>query len=330
MLALVGDRLSNSEIAGRLFISVRTVESHVSSLLRKLGLTDRPPGARRPGRYLADRDRGAAARVASPSLPSPLTSFVGRGAERATLADVLTRHRLVTAVGKTRLAVAVAADVAGRYADGACCVDLVPVTHTALVGATVASAFGFGEQLGRSPTDTLIAKLAEAGRGTRRVGSVENMPRNPEPTSTPVEPLAQEAMGVAPIAAMIVSPSALAEPPAKTRVRARWYRHPGASRAAASSQRGCRCRRRRWPRPGRRSPTAIGFPRTTYLARSRRLRRSGRAASTPASAHTAAYHGRQAAASYQGLNDSGSAATCVSATPISPRCNATIPSKAGL
>lgn len=41
MLALVGDHLTNAEIAVRLVISVRTVESHVSSLLRKLGLTNR-------------------------------------------------------------------------------------------------------------------------------------------------------------------------------------------------------------------------------------------------------------------------------------------------
>ena len=49
-----------------------------------------------------------------------------------------------------------------RYPDGAWYVDLVPVTDTAMVGAAVASAFGFGEQLGRSPTDTVIAKLAGA------------------------------------------------------------------------------------------------------------------------------------------------------------------------
>ena len=41
VLALVGEHLTNAEIARRLFISVRTVESHVSSLLRKLDVADR-------------------------------------------------------------------------------------------------------------------------------------------------------------------------------------------------------------------------------------------------------------------------------------------------
>ena len=36
MLRLVGDGLPNAEIAQRLYVSVRTVEAHVSSLLTKL------------------------------------------------------------------------------------------------------------------------------------------------------------------------------------------------------------------------------------------------------------------------------------------------------
>jgi DNA-binding CsgD family transcriptional regulator len=41
VLAGVAEHLTNAEIGARLFISIRTVESHVSSLLRKLGVRDR-------------------------------------------------------------------------------------------------------------------------------------------------------------------------------------------------------------------------------------------------------------------------------------------------
>ena len=41
VLRLVAAHLSNAQIANRLVISVRTVESHVSSLLRKLDVASR-------------------------------------------------------------------------------------------------------------------------------------------------------------------------------------------------------------------------------------------------------------------------------------------------
>jgi DNA-binding CsgD family transcriptional regulator len=44
VLGLLGEHLSHAEIAARLFISVRTVESHVASLRRKLNVgTHRDP-----------------------------------------------------------------------------------------------------------------------------------------------------------------------------------------------------------------------------------------------------------------------------------------------
>jgi DNA-binding CsgD family transcriptional regulator len=122
VLSGVAEHLTNAEIAERLFISVRTVESHVSSLLRKLGVADR----RALAGFAAAVTDGAVPprpRRTAAALPAPLTPFVGRGAERAALAAALAGHRLVTAVGpggigKTRLALAVAAEQAGRFTGG--------------------------------------------------------------------------------------------------------------------------------------------------------------------------------------------------------------------
>jgi predicted ATPase/DNA-binding CsgD family transcriptional regulator len=161
VLALLGEHLTNAEIGARLFISVRTVESHVSSLLRKLEVPDRRALSRRA----AELDR-ADRSLAGPALPAPLTSFIGRVRERAELAEAIKVHRQVTAVGpggvgKTRLALAVAAEVAGEFADGVWFVDLVPITDPGRVGAAVADAVGVGEQLGRSIDEALLAALAD-------------------------------------------------------------------------------------------------------------------------------------------------------------------------
>lgn len=161
MLGLVGAHLSNAEIAARLCLSVRTVESHVSSLLRKLEVPDRRALARR-----APEPAGAGPSPSPPVLPAPLTSFVGRVSERAALAELIRAHRQVTAVGpggvgKTRLALAVAADAAGDFSDGMWFADLVPVTDPDLIATAVAGALGLGEQPGSDMTESVVAALAD-------------------------------------------------------------------------------------------------------------------------------------------------------------------------
>jgi predicted ATPase len=175
-LELLGEHLTNAEISARLFISVRTVESHVSSLLRKLEVADRRALAQFAAALAAeplteptpsDKSGGGAPPSAPPVLPAPLTSFVGRAAERAGLAEALDGQRLVTAVGpggvgKTRLSLAVASDLADDYADGVWYVDLVPVTDSAMIPAAVAAALGVSDQSGRTIDQTVLARLAEA------------------------------------------------------------------------------------------------------------------------------------------------------------------------
>ena len=82
-----------------------------------------------------------------------LTSFIGRGAELVELDGSLAENRLVTltgagGVGKSRLAVQVAAQVAGRYRDGVWYVDLAPIIDPELVPLAAARAFGLPDQPG--------------------------------------------------------------------------------------------------------------------------------------------------------------------------------------
>ena len=85
MLAAVERRLGNTEIAAELHISVRTVESHVAALRRKLGVDSRAG--------LVEAARARRGR----SVPLPTTSFVGRdddlGTVRRLLEPVAVGHR---------------------------------------------------------------------------------------------------------------------------------------------------------------------------------------------------------------------------------------------
>ena len=161
VLALIARHLTNAQIADELVISPRTVESHVSAMLRKLQLPDRRSLARH-----AESRAELLVRSGPRRLPMPVTPFIGRSDERAALAAALAEHRMVTAtgpggIGKTRLALSVAADLAPARRDGVWFVDLVHLSDPALVTATVAETVGVPEQRTTSVSQALVASLAE-------------------------------------------------------------------------------------------------------------------------------------------------------------------------
>ena len=162
VLAALGEHLSNAQIATRLHISVRTVESHVSSLLRKLGSDDRRALAGLAG--LA----GEVAQTRAPTgrftgIPGSRTTFVGRSRDRDLAQERLAQARLVTlfgpgGVGKTRLAAVVAEAAAPSYAAGGAFVELVAV-RAGFVVPTVAGALGVTERPPRSLEDAVVERL---------------------------------------------------------------------------------------------------------------------------------------------------------------------------
>lgn len=82
------------------------------------------------------------------TLPASLTSLVGRSEELQTLHDLLSQHRLITlvgpgGVGKTRLAIAAAAQAQPHFQNGVCFVPLAAVSTTELMISSIASALDF-------------------------------------------------------------------------------------------------------------------------------------------------------------------------------------------
>ncbi len=98
------------------------------------------------------------------NLPLQLTRLVGRHDELAAIEKALAGARLLTltgtgGVGKTRLALATAAGLAGDFADGAFLVELAPLADPDLLPQQVLAALGLREEVGQTPAGTLAAHL---------------------------------------------------------------------------------------------------------------------------------------------------------------------------
>lgn len=105
--------------------------------------------------------------TARTNLPVQLTSFIGREREQGEVRALLATARLVTltgtgGVGKTRLALAVAAELVGENPEGVWLVELAPLADPALVAPAAALALGIREE---------PATAAAAGPRPERTGA---------------------------------------------------------------------------------------------------------------------------------------------------------------
>jgi predicted ATPase/class 3 adenylate cyclase len=102
---------------------------------------------------------------ASPgNLRAATTSLIGRESEVAELHAAIKAHRLVTltgvgGVGKTRLAVEVAGQLADEYPDGVWFFELAAVTDPAAVPDAVTTVLGIIQQPGKSVSESVAAAL---------------------------------------------------------------------------------------------------------------------------------------------------------------------------
>jgi len=163
---LVAEGLTNRQIAARLFIAERTAEGHVEQIRNKLGFSSRSQIAA----LMAAGTQGGLEQTGNSkrrsNLPTPPGELVGREQEITELADLVARRRGVVTltgpggIGKTRLALAVAARLDDQFADGIWFVDLAPLRDPEHVASSVARALGLKPQVDRPLVNTIAASLA--------------------------------------------------------------------------------------------------------------------------------------------------------------------------
>ncbi|MFN8442460.1 MAG: LuxR C-terminal-related transcriptional regulator [Caldilineaceae bacterium] len=172
ILELIAEGSANAEIAAKLSLSLNTVKWYSRRIYEKLAVENRTQAIQR-ARSLGMLNGGSQPTQPTiqphSNLPSALTTLVGRRAEIDTVKQLLRQHRLVTltgpgGIGKTRLALSVAEEMAGIFRDGVYFVDLAAISEASLVINTIADILGVAESL-----DTPLLVLTQAALRNKQI-----------------------------------------------------------------------------------------------------------------------------------------------------------------
>jgi predicted ATPase/DNA-binding SARP family transcriptional activator len=176
--------------AGRRADALRAFQAHRHTLLEEIGTEpspelvalDRSIAAGGPIDWLHRRatDRPAPSGRHVPELPAPLSSFVGRRVELATVAPLLSAHRLVTLTGaggcgKTRLALELAAGSAATHPGGAWWAELSHVHDDAHLADQLALAAGLAPWAGGDVVAALAERIGGAGPALLVIDNAEHL-----------------------------------------------------------------------------------------------------------------------------------------------------------
>ena len=148
VLILLSERLTNREIAERLHLAVSTVKDYVVKIISKLYVKNRREAVER-AKALGLLDDGQRTLVSPPThLPAEPTPFVGRRDELVEIKRQLGETRLLTltgpgGIGKTRLALRTAAEMADEFEHGCFFVSLAPLRSVDYLIQTIAEGVKF-------------------------------------------------------------------------------------------------------------------------------------------------------------------------------------------
>jgi predicted ATPase/DNA-binding CsgD family transcriptional regulator len=163
ILNLLGQNLSNREIAERLVLSLRTVKWYTRQVYNKLGVANRQEAIEK-ARDLGWLPSGTLAKKPVHTLPRQISSFIGREKEIDQVVKMVCEYPLVTltgagGVGKTRLAQVVAGELVDDFNDGIWYVEFASLADPLMVLHVLADTMGIRETPGLRLLDTILLYL---------------------------------------------------------------------------------------------------------------------------------------------------------------------------